>query len=112
MLTNEQLRRDVAELARTLTNDGHEIEHIAPHSWKVTARSARGSEEKEKWFENFLDTDLYAVQRCKACNRAFLVLTVRNNSNTIFTFIVTDEEGDDIDPTIEPPCLAKSPGTH
>jgi hypothetical protein len=112
MNDKEQLQKGVAELARSLTNDGHEVEQIAPHKWKATAYLTRGSEEKEKWFENFLDTDLYAVQRCRACGRAFLVLRVRNNFENLISYLVTDEEGDEIDPTIEPLCAAKSNGTN
>jgi hypothetical protein len=111
LVTEEQLREGAAELARTLINDGHEIEQISSHRWKVIARLTRGSEEKEKWFENFLDVDLYAVQHCKSCGRTFLVLKVRDNSGTLISYVVTDEEGDDVDPTIEPLCPAKSSGT-
>jgi hypothetical protein len=106
-VTEEQLREDVGELTRTLTNEGHEIEHIAPHRWKVIARLIRGSEEKEKWFENFLDADLYDALRCKTCGRSFLVVKVRDNSGTLLSYLVTDEEGDEIDPT-DPGCPAKS----
>jgi uncharacterized OB-fold protein len=107
-VNEEQLQRDVGELTRSLTNDGHEIEHITPEKWKALIRKVRGSDEEEKWFENFLDTDLYAVQRCKACGRAFLVLKVKDNSGALMSWLVTDEEGDQIDPGTEVPCLVNS----
>lgn len=111
-MNEEQLQEGVAELARSLTNDGHKVEQMAAHEWKATVYLTRRPEEKEKWFENFLDTDLYAVQRCRACGRAFLVLRVRDNFETPISYLVTDEEGDEIDPTIEPLCAAKSAGTN
>jgi len=63
--------------------------------------------EQEKWFENFLDTDLRAVLRCKVCGRAYLLTRVADDSGAIFSYLVLDEDGDEIDLSEERPCFGR-----
>ncbi len=111
----ERLQEEEEELSRlnsALTSDGHEIERIAPERWKAIMRLIHDSDEKEKWFENLLDNDLRTALRCTACGRTFLPVRAVDNFGAVLSYMVMDEEGDEVDPAIERPCLAKSGHVH
>ncbi len=80
MIDPQVIEKEKAELASKLANDGHQVEHIRPEEWKALVSLIRESGEAEKWFENFLDTDLLAALCCQACGRTFLLLAVKDDA--------------------------------
>jgi hypothetical protein len=82
-------------------NDGHRVEEFSSAQWKAISALIREPNEEEKWFENSLNTDLSAVLRCQSCGRTFLVLRLDEDA-----FFIGDEDGDELEIEIEPPCPA------
>lgn len=103
----QEEEEELSRLNSALSADAHEVERITPEGWKALMRIVRKPGETEKWFENFLDTDLRAVSRCKACGRAFLLTRVVDDSGAILSYLLLDEEGDEVRLSEEPPCLAR-----
>jgi hypothetical protein len=88
-------------LAPQLSNDGHRVDELTSAHWKAISALIRDPNEEEKWFENSLDTDLGAALRCQSCGRAFLLLRLDEDA-----YFVGDEDGEEIESEIEPPCPA------
>jgi hypothetical protein len=112
MIDPQVINKEKAELTSKLANDGHQVEEIRPEEWKVIVSLIRDPGEAEKWFENFLDTDLLTALRCQACGRAFLLLAVKDDTGALIDILLTDEEGSDIDIAEEVPCMAGSRHEH
>lgn len=104
---SQEEEEEFCRLNSALSADAHEVERITPERWKALMRIVREPGELEKWFENFLDSDLRAALRCKACGRAFLITRVVDDSGAILSYLVLDEDGDEIDLSEKRPRLGR-----
>ena len=102
IIDESAVRRVEVELLQELTHDGHVPQRITAERWKAVAALSREPGERERFFENLLDTSLAMVLRCAACGRAFLLIHLEEAS-----FFVADEDGDQVEMENEPPCPAR-----